>query len=107
MTRAGFPHSEISGSTPACGSPKLIAANHVLYRLLMPRHPPCALSSLTIQTVAFFFSPAFGFPRSVAKKNTLLSDDFLSPILFGSEKPPWFPLGRGPGKLLCLVSRPP
>jgi hypothetical protein len=32
---------------PACGSPKLIAACHVLHRLLLPRHPPCALSSLT------------------------------------------------------------
>ena len=44
---AGFPHSEISGSKPVCGSPKLIAANHVLHRLLAPRHPPYALSSLT------------------------------------------------------------
>jgi len=43
----GFPHSEISGSMPACGSPKLIAACHVFLRLLLPRHPPCALSSLT------------------------------------------------------------
>ena len=43
----GFPHSEIFGSKPACGSPKLIAACHVLHRLLLPRHPPCALSSLT------------------------------------------------------------
>jgi hypothetical protein len=32
---------------PACGSPRLIAACHVLHRLLLPRHPPCALSSLT------------------------------------------------------------
>ena len=29
------------------GSPKLIAAYHVLHRLLAPRHPPHALSSLT------------------------------------------------------------
>jgi hypothetical protein len=47
MTPVGLPHSEISGSTPACDSPKLFAANHVLHRLLMPRHSPCALSSLT------------------------------------------------------------
>ena len=45
----GFPHSEIPGSKPACGSPGLIAACHVLHRLLLPRHPPCALSSLTIK----------------------------------------------------------
>ena len=42
---AGFPHSEISGSKPVCGSPKLFAAVHVLHRLLAPRHPPHALSS--------------------------------------------------------------
>jgi hypothetical protein len=30
------------------GSPKLFAASHVLLRLLAPRHPPYALSSLTI-----------------------------------------------------------
>src|SRR5690606_27994355 len=40
-------HSEIHGSTLACSSPWLIAANHVLHRLLAPRHPPNALTSLT------------------------------------------------------------
>ena len=45
---AGFPHSEISGSTVICTSPKLIAACHVLRRLLMPRHSPCALLRLTL-----------------------------------------------------------
>ena len=44
----GLPHSEISGSMDICSSPKLIAACHVLRRLLMPRHSPCALYSLTI-----------------------------------------------------------
>src|SRR3990172_12457965 len=43
----GFPHSEIPGSTPAHGSPRLIAVFHVLHRHLAPRHPPYALSSLT------------------------------------------------------------
>ena len=37
---SGLPHSDISGSTPACGSPKLIAACHVLHRRSKPRHPP-------------------------------------------------------------------
>ena len=40
---AGFPHSEISGSKDICSSPKLFAAYHVFHRLLVPRHPPCAL----------------------------------------------------------------
>ena len=50
---AGLPHSEISGSKDICSSPKLIAACHVLLRLLMPRHSPCALSSLTNRKLAF------------------------------------------------------
>ena len=43
----GFPHSEICGSMLICSSPQLIAAYHVLLRLLMPRHSPCALLRLT------------------------------------------------------------
>ena len=44
---AGLPHSDIPGSMDICSSPRLFAACHVLLRLLMPRHSPCALSSLT------------------------------------------------------------
>ena len=44
---AGFPHSDISGSLDICSSPKLFAAYHVFHRLLVPRHPPYALSSIT------------------------------------------------------------
>jgi hypothetical protein len=47
MTPAGFPHSDILGSTSARDSPGLNAACHVLHRLLAPRHPPRALCSLT------------------------------------------------------------
>ena len=56
---AGFPHSEISGSMRMCRSPKLIAACHVLRRLLMPRHSPCALFRLT-SSMRTSFIP---FPR--------------------------------------------
>ena len=44
---AGFPHSDICGSMDICSSPQLFAAYHVFLRLLVPRHPPCALSCLT------------------------------------------------------------
>ena len=47
LTPAGFLHSEICGSIRICQSPQLIAAYRVLRRLPMPRHPPCALKSLT------------------------------------------------------------
>ena len=43
----GFPHSEICGSMDICSLPQLIAAYHVFHRLLVPRHPPCALLRLT------------------------------------------------------------
>ena len=45
----GFPHSDISGSSDICSSPKLFAAYHVFHRLSVPRHPPCALSCLAFQ----------------------------------------------------------
>ena len=48
LLTAGFPHSEIHGSKPAFGYPWLIADRCVLRRLLVPRHSPCALCSLTI-----------------------------------------------------------
>ena len=61
--RTGFPHSVIPGSMPACGSPRLIAAYHVLHRLLLPRHPPCALSSLTTK-----FTQPTALARSVPSR---------------------------------------
>ena len=42
----GLPHSEILGSKPIPGSPRLIAGYRVLPRLLLPRHPPNALLAL-------------------------------------------------------------
>ena len=50
ITRAGLPHSGISGSQPVSGSPKLFVAYYALLRLQVPRHPPCALYNLTTQS---------------------------------------------------------
>ena len=78
----GFPHSEIPGSKPACGSPRLIAACHVLHRLLLPRHPPCALSSLTIKftrcTAASL--PAFSYQLSANSETTTRLRKFYGPL---------------------------
>ena len=57
----GFPIRKSPVITPVCGLPKLIAACHVLHRLLLPRHPPCALSSLTTK-----------FTQSIAVTRTAL-----------------------------------
>jgi hypothetical protein len=61
--RAGFPHSDIPGSKPVCGFPRLIAAYHVLHRLLAPRHPPYALSSLTIKLTQHVVLRQYGLSR--------------------------------------------
>ena len=45
---AGFPHSDIHGSQAAFASPWLFVDRYVLRRLLVPRHSPYALSSLTM-----------------------------------------------------------
>src|SRR5215210_6993717 len=69
MTPAGFPHSEIPGSKPVCGSPRLIAAYHVLHRLSAPRHPPCTLSSLTNLDTHSLPGESYRFlPDSVVKE---------------------------------------
>ena len=51
----GFPHSDICGSLDICSSPQLFAAYHVFLRLSVPRHPPCALCSLTLSVHPFGF----------------------------------------------------
>ena len=45
----GFPIRKSPGQSLFSGSPRLIAASHVLHRLPTPRHPPYALNNLTIK----------------------------------------------------------
>src|SRR3954462_9446937 len=44
----GFPIRESTGQRLFNASPWLIAVVHALHRLLVPRHPPCALTILTV-----------------------------------------------------------
>ena len=53
---AGLLHSDICGSPCICHSPQLIAAYHVLLRLPVPRHSPCALFHLTFFSRKKFLS---------------------------------------------------
>ena len=76
---AGFPHSEISGSLVVCTSPKLFAAYHVFHRLPVPRHPPCALSRITISLLRR--DVRAGNTRSVACAGCL--------VCMTSSCPPW------------------
>ena len=53
---------------PACGSPWLFAACHVLLRRMVPWHPPCALISLifsslfVLRPIVFFALPLTSLP---------------------------------------------
>ena len=47
LLTCGFSHSDSSGSLLTYSSPKRFAVRRVLLRLLVPRHPLCALYSLT------------------------------------------------------------
>ena len=59
----GFPIRASAGHWLFSASPRLIAAVHALLRLLVPRHPPCAL---TILTVILGISDEIPFGRSLA-----------------------------------------
>jgi hypothetical protein len=48
----GFPIRTPWDHSSVDSSPRPNAASHVLHRLLVPRHPPCALSNLTTKMLA-------------------------------------------------------
>ena len=48
----GYPIRTPSDHSSVGSSPRLIAASNVLHRLLVPRHPPCALTNLTTKMLA-------------------------------------------------------
>ena len=69
----------------ACTSPSLIAACHVLHRLHAPRHPPCALSSLTIklaQNKPSCLDQELLQPTCVLSLPSLLSSEAISRNLY-------------------------
>ena len=79
LTGTGFPIRRSPAECLLSGSPKLIAANHVLHRHPAPRHPPFALSSLAINFFSFTAAtsciqdafgasyPVFSFQRTPLK----------------------------------------
>src|SRR4051794_21729026 len=53
----GFPIRESADHRLFSAYPRLIAAVHALHRLLVPRHPPCALDILTVISIGVFRRP--------------------------------------------------
>lgn len=78
---SGFPHSDTSGSQGICPSPELFAAYRVFHRLLVPRHPPYALISIT--------NPAVGLPRPLMPSVAWVGirSIFFTPVFFRTPMP--------------------
>ena len=76
----GFPIQRSPDLSLFSGSPKLIAAYRVFHRLLAPRHPPYALSSLTINSFTLMMPPSL-YPYSIVKEQFL----HASRIVLGSQ----------------------
>src|SRR5262245_44607522 len=53
LPRVGFPIRKSRDQRLVSIFPGLIAAAHVLHRLLAPRHPPCALDLLIVKNTCF------------------------------------------------------
>ena len=65
----GSPIRKSSDQRSVDSSPRLIAASYVLHRLLVPRHPPCALNNLATQKHR---TPTPGRKRACGPTRTLL-----------------------------------
>src|SRR4028118_2309932 len=99
MTAAGLPHSGTPGSQPACGSPGTIAACRALLRLSVPRHPPCALSSLGRINSGPTRKPAYPASRTGAHVRHTIGAD-LSYYPSHTRVVKFKPVYRG---VLCVV----
>ena len=62
-----------------CAYPKLIAAYHVLHRLLMPRHSPCALCSLTFTRLLYLITSST--VKSIHSRTQVLFISYFSYFL--------------------------
>ena len=65
VTHSGLLHSDILGSMSAYDSPKHFVVCHVLLRLLMPRHSPCALLRLTLWSFCFSHNVQILVPHAI------------------------------------------
>ena len=93
IAAGGFPHSDICGSSDICSSPQLFAACHVLLRLPVPRHPPYALSNLTIKCLCVASHRSFDQMLSHPTLSLLLLNvkcwlEALTPNLRFGGRPP-------------------
>ena len=67
----GFPIRTSSDHGSFANSPRLIAGYHVLLRLLVPRHPPCALINLTTKIIQRCSRPLCSSQATTGSPNPL------------------------------------
>jgi hypothetical protein len=70
LPRVGFPIRKSRDQRLVSISPGLIAAAHVLHRLLAPRHPPCALDLLIVKNTCFCHYGVFKVRASTRSQRT-------------------------------------
>jgi hypothetical protein len=64
----GFPIRTSPDHSQVGDSPRLNAASHVLHRLLMPRHPPCALKNLATKDARVHYANLKQQPENQPKQ---------------------------------------
>src|SRR4051794_32368474 len=95
----GFPIRESADHRLFSAYPRLIAAVHALHRLLVPRHPPCALDILTVISIGVFRRPRKAGRATPQIPAVAASDDGcpVIPVIVGNcaffrargERPPY------------------
>src|SRR3712207_35019 len=76
----GFPIRASADHRLFSASPRLIAAVHALHRLLVPRHPPCALDILTVISMHLFAGPRKRWPAGRCA-NTSAQGGLTGPVI--------------------------
>src|SRR6185295_10355695 len=115
LPRVGFPIRISRDQRLVSTSPGLIAAAHVLHRLLAPRHPPCALRLLIVKNTlyaAMEFSRCAPAPKvrpnekaaqgAVSQNSAVLSDAEVDVIL-GELVSGRIHHGRAPTEVIASV----
>src|SRR5918997_4808680 len=91
----GFPIRKSADHRLFSASPRLIAAVHVLHRLLVPRHPPCALDILTVIKISIRRRPPKRVPTARERITALGDTRYWPTVQFSrSAEAPSRPVSR-------------